>query len=216
MISLSRFTDPTWLITMGILFLTSMPFHEFAHAWAAFQLGDDTAARRGRLTLNPLAHLDVMGTISLVLVGYGWGKPVPVVPTRLRGNRRLGWALVSAAGPFSNFILALLAAAPFRLGWVDWTRLFTGSGLTLEGILVQFVAINLGLMIFNLIPFPPLDGSRILAWILPFRWATALEGLERFAGPSMMLILLLLSRVGILSLITDPVFDFLLEALIFR
>ena len=214
MFGLSRLTDPTWLITMGMLFLTSMPIHEWAHAWAAFQLGDDTAAQRGRLTINPLAHLDLIGTISLLLVGYGWGKPVPVIPSRLRGNRRASWALVSAAGPFSNFILAMLAAIPFRLGWANWMRIYASSGLTLETILVQFIAINLGLMVFNLIPIPPLDGSRILAWVLPFKWAAALESLERFAGPGMMLVLLLLSRVGLLSLITTPVFNFLIDALI--
>ena len=214
MFGLSRLTDPTWLITMGMLFLTSMPIHEWAHAWAAFQLGDDTAALRGRLTINPLAHLDLIGTISLLLVGYGWGKPVPVIPSRLRGNRRASWALVSAAGPFSNFILAMLAAIPFRLGWANWMRIYASSGLTLETILVQFIAINLGLMVFNLIPIPPLDGSRILAWVLPFKWAAALESLERFAGPGMMLVLLLLSRVGLLSLITTPVFNFLIDALI--
>jgi Zn-dependent protease len=213
---MSRLTDPTWLITMGMLFLTSMPIHEWAHAWSAFQLGDDTAARRGRLTINPLAHLDIMGTISLLLVGYGWGKSVPVIPSRLRGNQRASWALVSAAGPFSNFILAMLAAIPFRLGWVDLSKLYTASTLSLESILVQFIALNLGLMVFNLIPIPPLDGSRILAWALPFKWATALERLERFAGPGMMIVLLLLSRVGLLSLITSPIFDFLIRALVFN
>jgi Zn-dependent protease len=208
--------DLSWYITMAILFLTSMPIHEWAHAWAAFQLGDDTAARRGRLTINPLAHLDIVGTISLVLAGYGWGKPVPVIPSRLRGNRRTSWALVSAAGPFSNFVMAMLAAIPFRMGWVSWTRLFTSSSITVEAILFQFIGINLGLMVFNLIPIPPLDGSRILAWILPFKWATALDRLERYAGPAMMLVLLLLSRVGLLSIVTAPVRNFLAEALLLR
>ena len=146
MFGLSRLTDPTWLITMGILFLTSMPIHEFAHAWAAFQLGDDTAARRGRLTINPLAHLDPLGTISLLLVGYGWGKPVPVVPSRLRGSRRTSWMLVSVAGPFSNFILAMLAAIPFRMGWVG---LAASSSISVAAILIQFIGINLALMVFN-------------------------------------------------------------------
>ena len=198
---------------MAILFLTSMPIHEWAHAWTAFQLGDDTAAKRGRLTINPLAHLDYIGTISLLLVGYGWGKPVPVIPSRLRGSRRTSWALVSAAGPIANFVLAMLAAIPFRLGWLGLGS--TGS-ISFESILIQFIAINLGLMVFNLIPIPPLDGSRILAWALPFKWATALERLERYAGPAMMLVLLLLSRVGILRMVTTPIFNFLIEALLSR
>ena len=91
--------DPNNLITMGILFLTSIPVHEWAHAWTAYRLGDDTAAMRGRLTLNPLAHLDPIGVITLILFGYGWGKPVPVSPYRLRGNWRTSWALVRRLRP---------------------------------------------------------------------------------------------------------------------
>jgi Zn-dependent protease len=214
---LSYITEPTWLITLGILLFTSMPLHEFAHAWAAFELGDDTAARRGRLTLNPLVHMDVIGTITLAArTGFGWGKPVPVIRSRLRGNRRASHALVSVAGPFSNFLLAMLAAVPFRLGWLDLSRAFTPSSITFESVLWQFIGINLGLMIFNLIPIPPLDGSRILAWVLPIRWATALDELERFAGLGMLVLFMLLSRTGIFSLVMAPVYNFLLEALIFR
>lgn len=197
---------------MAILLLTSMPIHEWAHAWTAYQLGDDTAARRGRLTINPLAHLDPVGTIALVFAGYGWGKPVPVAPYRLRGNMRASWALVSAAGPLSNFVLAILAAIPFRLGWLSYTG--GGSAISLADILLQFILINLGLMVFNLIPFPPLDGSRILAWILPPKAANAMDRLERVGGMGLLLVLFMLSRFGILSLITQPVFSFLLRALL--
>jgi Zn-dependent protease len=204
--------DLNWLITMAILFLTSMPFHEWAHAWTAFQLGDDTAARRGRLTINPLAHLDPIGTLSLLLFGFGWGKPVPVNPYRLRGNRRRSQALVSVAGPLSNLVLAMLAAIPFRLGW---TSLYgASSAISLQGILTQFISINLALMLFNLIPFPPLDGSRVLAWVLPNQWAAQLEQLERFGGPGLMLVLYLLSRLGVLGLIMNPLMNFMFRALL--
>ncbi len=203
--------EPNRLIALAIMLLTSMPVHEWAHAWVAFQLGDDTAAQRGRLTLNPLAHLDPVGTIGLLVAGYGWGKPVPVAPYRLRGNMRASWALVSAAGPFSNLVLAMLAAIPFRLGWLypSWG----GDGVSLASILIQFIAINLGLMVFNLIPIPPLDGSRIVAWLLPPKWARAMDQLERLGGVGMLMVLFLLSRFGILSLITQPVFGFMLRAL---
>lgn len=204
--------DPNRLITLVILLFTSVPIHEWAHAWAAYQLGDDTAALQGRLTLNPLAHLDPIGVLGLVLVGYGWGKPVPVVPYRLRGNMRLSWALVSAAGPFSNLVLAMLAALPFRLGWL--TLHGGGTSITLSGILLQFILINLGLMVFNLIPFPPLDGSRILAWLLPPRWASALDRLERAGNVGLLLVLFLLSRAGILGLLMEPFFNFMLRALL--
>lgn len=189
-----------------------MPIHEWAHAWAAYQLGDDTAARRGRLTINPLAHLDPVGTVSLAIFGFGWGKPVPVNPFRLRGERRKSHALVSIAGPLSNLVLSMLAAVPFRLGWLS---LFGRSaGVSLEGILIQFISINLALMVFNLIPFPPLDGSRVLAWLLPRQWAYKLEELERFGGPGLMLGLYLLSRLGILGLVMNPLMDFMFRALL--
>lgn len=204
--------DPNRLVTLAILFLTSIPLHEWAHAWTAYQLGDDTAARRGRLTINPLAHLDPIGTLSLVIFGFGWGKPVPVRPYRLRGDMRRNHALVSIAGPLSNLVLSMLAAIPFRLGWVSLYR--SGSTISLQSILMQFISINLALMLFNLIPFPPLDGSRVLAWLLPREWAAKLEQLERFGGPGLMLGLYLLSRLGILSLIMNPLMNFIFKALL--
>lgn len=190
-----------------------MPVHEWAHAWAAYQLGDDTAAMRGRLTLNPLAHLDPIGALSLVLFGFGWGKPVPVSPYRLRGNMRASWALVSVAGPFSNLVLAMLAAIPFRMGWLSLYA-SGASIISLQSVLINFILINLILMLFNLIPIPPLDGSRVLAWLLPPAWASAMDRMEQFGGAGLMLILYLLSRVGVLSLIINPLFDFMIRALV--
>jgi Zn-dependent protease len=213
-LELLNLLEPNRLITMGILILTSIPIHEWAHAWSAYQLGDDTAALRGRLTLNPLAHLDPLGTFSLLFLGFGWGKPVPVSPYRLRGNRRASRALVSVAGPFSNLVMAMVAAIPFRLGWVN-ANLFAASSINLESILLQFIYINLGLMVFNLLPIPPLDGSRVLVWLLPGPWADAIDQLERFGGMAMMLIILLLSRVGILSMLIRPIFNFMLRALLY-
>jgi Zn-dependent protease len=203
--------NPDRLITLAILFLTSMPIHEWAHAWAAYKLGDDTAAQRGRLTINPLAHLDPIGTLALVFAGFGWGKPVPVSPYRLRGNMRASWAMVSVAGPFSNLVLAMLAAIPFRLGWLT---LQSSGGISLQGILFEFITINLALMLFNLIPIPPLDGSRVLAWMLPQRWAVTLEQMERFGGAGLMLVLYLLSRMGLLGVIVNPLMNFMFRALL--
>lgn len=162
--------------------------------------------------MNPLAHLDPMGTLSLVIFGFGWGKPVPVNPYRLRGDRRKNHALVSIAGPISNLALAMLAAVPFRLGWL---RLYGGApGISVQSILMQFISINLALMLFNLIPFPPLDGSRVLAWLLPREWAIKLERVEQFGGPGLMLGLYLLSRLGILGLVMNPLMSFMYRALL--
>lgn len=208
---LTNLLSLNWLITLAILLLTSIPIHEWAHAWAAYQLGDDTAARRGRLTINPLAHLDPIGALSIVFFRFGWGKPVPVNPYRLRGDMRASHALVSVAGPFSNLVLAMLAAIPFRLGWLGLYA--GGSVVSPQRILIQFISINLGLMVFNLIPFPPLDGSRILVWLLPRSWADQVEQLERYGGPGLMLILYLLSRVGVLSMVMGPLMDFMFRLL---
>lgn len=210
---LTNLLDLNHILTMVILLLTSMPVHEWAHAWAAFQLGDDTAAQRGRLTLNPLAHMDPIGTITLVLFRFGWGKPVPVNPYLLRGNRRASFALVSAAGPLSNLVLALLAAIPFRMGWVNLFQIGDFI-ISPQQVLSSFIVINLSLMLFNLIPLPPLDGSRILAWLLPPKWAGVMDQLEQYGSFALMMFILLLSRSGVLGRVINPAMNFLLGAML--
>jgi Zn-dependent protease len=211
-LNITQLLDPDYLIALAILYLTSFPIHEWAHAWAAYQLGDDTAALQGRLTLNPLAHLDPLGALSLVFFGYGWGKPVPVSPYRLRGNMRASEALVAAAGPFSNLVLAMLGAIPFRLGWLDG---YSGSAsiISLPNILIQFIVINLSLMVFNLIPIPPLDGSRVLRWLLPSQLGDTMDKIEQFSRGGLMVLLYLLSRLGVLTLVMSPVMNFMVRAL---
>lgn len=180
-----------------ILFLLalilSISFHEFAHAWSAYELGDSTARRLGRMTLNPLVHFDPVGALMIVFmsfsgVGIGWGKPVPVNPYNLRGNPRTGMGLTSAAGPFSNLVLAALCVIPLRLGW------------PLPGLLATFLwtmlYVNVGLALFNLIPLPPLDGFHVIQGVLGTvrtRWAMDLGNtLDRIApyGPFLLLALL--------------------------
>jgi Zn-dependent protease len=148
-------------IVIAIMLLVAFPVHEFSHALAATYLGDSTPRLMGRLTLNPVAHFDPAGATILAIsmlvgVGIGWAKPTPYNPMNLRGGR-WGEAIIAVAGPISNFVLAIAASIPLRYIYA------TGMEVPLiEGVLRLFVTINLLLMVFNLIPIPPLDGSKVL------------------------------------------------------
>ncbi len=150
--------------------ILGLTLHEYAHGLAAYRLGDRTAGDMGRLTINPLAHIDPIGFILLFLAGFGWAKPVPVNPYNLRGDMRHSMLLVSLAGPATNIFLAVVSALVFGA--------FYGLHLPyFEAIMFYMIQINVVLAIFNLIPIPPLDGSRILAGLLPGRqnWLYQLE-----------------------------------------
>lgn len=162
--------DPATLIASIVVLLIAFPIHEFAHAWTATQFGDPTPEQNGRLTLNPLAHLDLMGSLLLLAAGFGWAKPVPVNPYLLRRRSPSALMWVSLAGPMSNFLLAILGAIPFRLGIVSLERAFADTGSRLpnfDQIMFYFIVINLSLMLFNLIPVAPLDGDKIAEYFLP-------------------------------------------------
>jgi Zn-dependent protease len=147
--------------------LISFPVHECAHAFAAHKLGDNTAADLGRLTLNPIKHLDLFGTVLMLFTGFGWAKPVPINPNNFK-NRKIGFAISSLAGPVSNIILAYLFMMVYRVAAV----MTFGKALNTTGLLIVYafesaVVINVTLGVFNMLPVPPLDGSRIFSVILP-------------------------------------------------
>ena len=174
----------------GPVILFSLTVHEFFHAWSAHKFGDDTAMRMGRLTLNPLAHLELFGTIVMVMsqFTFGWAKPVPVNLSNVRNPRQADiW--VSAAGPLSNIGLALIAGIIFQI--VGSTGMEGQQPLT--QILTAGVYINITLAVFNMIPIFPLDGSHILRNLLPIQGRLAMEKFDRFAP--IILILLIVSRV---------------------
>jgi Zn-dependent protease len=159
-------------IMLFVPLILSLAVHEFAHAWSAWRLGDDTAARAGRLTLNPFAHADLLGTIILPLLGvpFGWAKPVPVNPGRFRKEVRMGtgMAITASAGPISNLVLAVLVTVVYAL-LARFVPDAVAGGNGVRELLVTGIFLNVNLALFNLIPIPPLDGSRIVDGFMPFR-----------------------------------------------
>lgn len=171
--------------------ILSLSVHEWAHAFSAHKLGDDTAANEGRLTLDPLVHIDLVGTLLLPLLGipFGWAKPVPVNPARFsrRFTMRTGMAITAAAGPLSNAILALLSA--IGLGVYLHSTQGVGSLHNVVFVTLRYaIQLNIGLTLLNLIPIPPLDGSRIVARMVAYRYPNAWELVEKYGSYLLVLV----------------------------
>lgn len=190
------------LLYITVILLLALPLHESAHAWVAYKFGDNTAKDMGRLTLNPFKHLDLLGSIMMYVAHFGWAKPVPVDPRNFR-NRRLGMLLVALAGPFSNLLLAfvsmLLLGLLAKLQATGLLVAGTGIGATvLSGAVELFsmlVQLNIILAVFNMIPVPPLDGSRILSAFLPDSWMIRLNRAERWIGLAFLFVVIILPRI---------------------
>jgi len=181
--------DPQTIISRIFVLLTAFAVHEFAHAWTADRFGDPTPRDNGRLTLNPMAHLDPMGSLMLIVVGFGWAKPVPVNPYALSRRSSAAMMWVALAGPASNFLMALLASIPFQLGLVSVYGIDPSTILpSLDRLLWEFVSINLLLMVFNLIPLAPLDGEKILYYLLPSPGQRVMDNIRPY-GPMLLLVL---------------------------
>jgi Zn-dependent protease len=188
--------DPVGFIAFVIAIVLGITVHEFMHAYAAHRLGDDTARLLGRLSLNPMAHLDPFGTLLLVLAGFGYGKPVPFNESRLRTT--LGVTFVALAGPLANLVLAALCAIPLRFSGAS----LLGGGLYAE-ILFAIVTWNCVLAIFNLIPIPPLDGANVVYGVLPPRQQYSWRTYQQY-GPFLLLFILLLAPRVLTTLVFAP------------
>jgi Zn-dependent protease len=183
------------LLARAITLVVALTVHEFAHAWSAVQLGDDTPRLQGRLTLNPLAHLDPLGSLMLLVAGFGWARPVPVNPYALSRRTPAGMMLVAAAGPLANLLLAIVAAIPFRAG------LLAGMLPAWFGnFLLEFIFINLVLLFFNLIPLFPLDREKVASYLLPPGGQNFLARIRPY-GPMLLLALIFLGRVASIDLL---------------
>jgi Zn-dependent protease len=170
------------IIIQAPVILFALTIHEYCHGLVANYLGDDTALRQGRLTLNPIAHLDVIGTILMFMVGFGWAKPVPVNPLNFKDPKK-GMLLVALAGPASNLLTAIVAAIFLRNlipSIITSDQAISGFYSTLLVVIVLTVIYGVALAIFNLLPIPPLDGSRVLYGVLPERQAYAYSRFEPY------------------------------------
>lgn len=186
--------DPQTLITRLIILVVAFTIHELSHALVATYFGDETPRRTGRLTLNPLAHLDPIGSLLMIVQGFGWAKPVQVNPYALNRSSPAAMMWVSLAGPASNLALALLAAVPFWLGLTSLNQAFTTSAGWLPSpswFLAEWVFTNLLLMLFNMLPIAPLDGEKVAIYLLPEPIGRFLETIRPY-GPIILLAVLFL------------------------
>lgn len=205
---LNNLDIPT-IIARVVVLLTAFSFHEFAHAWVAVRFGDETPRVTGRLTLNPLAHLDPLGSLMLIVAGFGWAKPVHVNPYVLQRRSPAALMWVSLAGPASNLLLAVIASIPFQLGLVSaYEAQFSSGNIvpSLDKLLYEFVFINLLLCLFNLIPIAPLDGEKIFTYFLPANMARVFDTIRPY-GPLILMALIFLGPlmgINILGMIIGP------------
>lgn len=195
-------------ITLSLIVLVVLPVHEMAHGYVAYRLGDPTAKNMGRLTPNPLAHLDPIGTLMIFLLGFGYAKAVPVNPYNFR-NPKTGMALTALAGPVSNLLMAVLAVGLYRLLSFFITSAYVNSILYWMLILV-FASVNVGLAVFNLLPIPPLDVYRILSVILPDRWIYLIGRYENY----LIILVMFLIFTGVLSTPISFVANFIFRGIL--
>lgn len=214
LLSLSGASIVAMILTLPAVII-AITFHEYAHAFVADRLGDTTPRSQGRLTLNPLAHLDPVGFFLLMFCNIGWGKPVEINPVNFNSNKSMAYceAMVSLAGPVMNFILALLGT----IGYVALQLFAPGTAfaatqfaMLLNTFLVTLISVNVGLGVFNLIPLPPLDGEKIFKNILPYRVRQWLDNNYQ----TMSMVFMLLWIFGVLGTLVAPVINFLVNGMV--
>ncbi|PPA69685.1 site-2 protease family protein [Jeotgalibacillus proteolyticus] len=200
----SLFNNPEQLVYIIITLLIAFTLHEFAHAYVAYKFGDPTAKNQGRLTFNPIKHLDPIGTILIFIIGFGWAKPVPVNRFYFK-NPRLAGVLVSLAGPLTNLVLAFIAQTAYIALVIAGIQV----PLFLTGLLMTMISLNILLFVFNLIPLPPLDGYRIISDLVPNRIRPKLTQYEQYGG----LLFLVIAITPLSNYTITPLFNTTIPAI---
>ena len=185
------------ILARVIVLVVGFTIHEYAHAWTADQFGDDTPRLQGRLTLNPLAHINLFGALMLLLLGFGWAKPVQVNPYELRRRSPAAPMLVALAGPASNVLLALIAAIPLKAGLFQQTFSSNGVLPTAYELSLYIVFYNLVLAFFNMLPLFPLDGEKVITYFLPPEGQSFMMRMRQYSFGPMLILLVLLPYLGI-------------------
>lgn len=192
------------LLRLPIIFI-AITVHEYAHGYAALKMGDPTAKLSGRLSMNPLAHMDIVGALSMLIFGFGWAKPVPINPNNFK-NHKKGTVIVSLAGPISNLFLAFLGSVLYgifrRIGFGNFSSQFSEI---FYGLLAQLILLNVCFGIFNLVPFPPLDGAKIVGAFLPYKTYFKIMQYERYAFPILIVLMYLGIFDKILGVLITPI-----------
>lgn len=192
------------LLRLPIIFI-AITVHEYAHGYAALKMGDPTAKLSGRLSMNPLAHMDIVGALSMLIFGFGWARPVPINPNNFK-NHKKGTVVVSLAGPISNLFLAFLGSVLYgifrRIGFGNFSSQFSEI---FYGLLAQLILLNVCFGIFNLVPFPPLDGAKIVGAFLPYKTYFRIMQYERYAFPILIVLMYLGIFDKILGVLITPI-----------
>ena len=204
--------SPAQFVYLVISMVVALTIHELAHGWTAFQLGDDTAQRAGRLTLNPLKHLDPLGSLMILFAGFGWAKPVPFDPYAVTRRTPAGVMLVAAAGPISNLLMAIVASIPFQTGLLNSALASGGLLLYARPFLATFIYLNLILLFFNLLPVSPLDGEKVLTYFLPPSGQATMARLRPY-GPMLLILLMVVGR-GIFNVVIGTPVNQLFQLLV--
>ena len=204
--------SPAQFVYLVISMVVALTIHELAHGWTAYQLGDDTAQRAGRLTLNPLKHLDPLGSLMILFAGFGWAKPVPFDPYAVTRRTPAGVMIVAAAGPISNLLMAIIASIPFQTGLLSSAPASGGLLLYAQPFLARFISLNLILLFFNLIPISPLDGEKVLTYFLPPSGQATMARLRPY-GPMLLILLMVVGR-GIFSVVIGTPVSLLFRLLV--